>query len=213
MVTSLLTEVPVDIGRDDAAKRAAAELADPRYAQARPGPVQSFAQWIGEQLDRLLSTLSQAMPGGFFGLILVVVLLIVLVVVVRLRVGKVARAAQAGRTVFGERRSSSADYRRSAAEAASAGRYTDAVREQFRALVRALEERALLEPRSGRTADESAAEGGLLLPNVADGLRAAARLFDDVHYGGHPTDEAGYRSLVELDERCRRERPVAMVGA
>lgn len=212
MVTSLLSEVPVDIDRDDAAKRAAAELADPRYAQARPGPVQSVAQWIGEQLDRLFSTLSQAMPGGIFGLILVVVLLIVLVVVVRLRVGKVARAAQAGRAVFGERRRGADDYRRSATEAAATGRYADAVREQFRALVRALEERALLEPRSGRTADEAAAEGGFLLPNVADGLRAAARLFDDIHYGGRPADEAGYRFLVELDERCRRERPVAMVG-
>lgn len=211
MVTSLLTEVPVDIDRDDAAKRAAAELADPRYAQARPGPVQSFAQWIGQQLDRLLASLSQAVPGGIFGLILVVVLLIVLVVVVRLKVGKVAHSAQAGR-VFGERRRTAEEYRRSAADAAAAGRYADAVREQFRALVRALEERALLEPRSGRTADEAAAEGGLLLPNVADGLRAAARLFDDVHYGAHPTDAAGYRSLVELDERCRRERPVAMVG-
>lgn len=213
MVTSLLAEVPVDIDRDDAAKRAASELADPRYAQARPGPVQSFAQWIGEQLDRLLSTLSQAVPGGIFGLILVVVLLILLVVIVRLKVGKVARAAQAGRAVFGEQRRTAEDHRRSAADAAAAGRYTDAVREQFRALVRALEERALLEPRSGRTADEAAAEGGLLLPNVADGLRAAARLFDDVHYGAHSTDADGYRSLVELDERCRRERPVAMVGA
>ncbi len=206
-------EIPVDIDRDDAARRAAGELADPRYAQARPGPIQELGQWLGDLLNKLLSSLSQAVPGGIFGLLLVLALLIVLVVVVRLKTGEVARAARASQAVFGVVRRSAADYRRSAAEAATNRQYADAVREQFRAIVRALEERALLDPRSGRTADEAAAEGGMLLPNVAEGLRAAARLFDDVHYGARPTDEAGYRSLVELDERCRRERPAILAGA
>jgi len=76
--------------------------------------------------------------------------------------------------------------------------------------VRALEERALLDTRSGRTADEAAAEAGVLLPNVADVLRQGARLFDDVHYGGRDGTEAAYRTLTELDEQCRRERPVAV---
>ncbi|WP_434088794.1 DUF4129 domain-containing protein [Amycolatopsis mediterranei] len=48
--------------------------------------------------------------------------------------------------------------------------------------------------------------------NVADQLRQGARLFDDVHYGGREGTEAAYRTLTELDERCRRERPVAMAA-
>ncbi|WP_290053877.1 DUF4129 domain-containing protein [Amycolatopsis solani] len=210
MVTLFLTDVPVDIDRDSARRAAAEELSDPKYRDAQPGFLEQVGQWLGEQLDKLLRGMSSVVPGGPFGLLLVLVLLIVLVVVVRLRTGKVARTARADRVVFGGERKNAADYRRSAAEAAAAGRYDDAVRDRFRAVVRALEERALLDTRSGRTADEAAAEAGVLLPNVADALRTGARLFDDVHYGGREGTEAAYRTLTELDEQCRRERPVAV---
>ncbi|MEU7785908.1 DUF4129 domain-containing protein [Amycolatopsis sp. NPDC049159] len=210
MVTLFFTDVPVDIDRDSARRAAAEELSDPKYRDAQPGFLQQVGQWLGEQVDKLLRGMSSVVPGGPFGLLLVLVLLIVLVVVVRLRTGKVARTARADRVVFGGQRKNAADYRRSAAEAAAAGRYDDAVRDRFRAVVRALEERALLDTRSGRTADEAAAEAGTLLPNVADALRTGARLFDDVHYGGREGTEAAYRRLTELDEQCRRERPVAV---
>ena len=213
MVTLLLTDVPVDTDRDTARRLAAEELSDPKYRDAQPNILQQVAQWLGEQLEKLLNGLSSVVPGGIFGLLLVLVLLIVLVVVVRLRTGKVARASRADRLVFDGQRKSAADYRRSAAEAASAGRYDDAVRDRFRAVVRALEERALLDARSGRTADEAAIEAGVLLPNVADELRHGARLFDDVHYGGREGTEAAYTTLTELDERCRREKPVALAGS
>ncbi|WP_410639221.1 DUF4129 domain-containing protein [Amycolatopsis sp. lyj-346] len=212
MVTFRLEDVPVGIDRDAARRAAEEELSDPKYRDARPSLLQEIGRWLGEQLDKLLNSLSSDVPGGIFGVLLIVVLLIVLVVVIRLRTGKIARAARADRVVFGGQRRSAADYRRSAAEAAAAGRFDDAVRDRFRAVVRALEERALLDTRSGRTADEAAAEAGLLLPNVADRLRQGARLFDDVHYGGREGSEAAYQALTELDERCRRERPVAMAG-
>ncbi|MEQ0563684.1 DUF4129 domain-containing protein [Amycolatopsis sp. NEAU-NG30] len=213
MVTLVLSDVPVGIDRDDARRAAAQELADPKYRDAQPGPLQELKQWLGEQVARLIKGLSTVVPGGPFGLLLALVLLIVLVVVIRLRTGKVARTARAGGEVFSEKRRSADDYRRSAAEAAAAGRYDDAVRDRFRAVVRALEERALLDARSGRTADEAAAEAGVLLPNVAAELRHGARLFDDVHYGGREGTETAYHALTELDERCRRERPVALADA
>ena len=61
----------------------------------------------------------------------------------------------------------------------------------MRAIVRSLEERALLDPRPGRTADEAAAEAGRALPAHADRLRAAARDFDDVTYGGRTATGTG----------------------
>jgi hypothetical protein len=213
MVTLLLTDVPVDIDRDNARRAAAEELSDPKYRDAQPNILQQIAQWLGDQLEKLLNGLSSVVPGGIFGLLLILVLLILLVVVIRLRTGKIARTSRADRTIFDGQHKSAADYRRSAAEAASAGRYDDAVRDRFRAVVRALEERALLDARSGRTADEAAIEAGVLLPNVAEELRQGARLFDDVHYGGREGTEAAYRTLTELDERCRRERPVAMAAS
>ncbi|MDT7805690.1 MAG: hypothetical protein QOI78_9123 [Actinomycetota bacterium] len=212
MVTLLLADVPVDVDRDTARRAAQEELTDQKYQQAKPSVLQEAAQWVGEQLDKLLNGLSSVVPGGIFGVLLILVVLIVLVVVIRLRTGKIARAARADRLVFEGKRQSAAGYRRSAAEAAAAGRYDDAVRDGFRALVRALEERALLDARSGRTADEAAAEAGVLLPNVANELRQGARLFDDVHYGGREGTEAAYRTLTELDDRCRRERPVVVAA-
>ncbi len=211
-MTFRLIDVPVDIDRDAARRAAEEELSDPKYRDARPGFLQQIGQWLGEQLEKLLNSLSSDVPGGIFGVVLVVALLIVLVVVIRLRTGKMAGSARADRVVFGGQRKSAADYRRAAGEAAAAGRFDDAVRDRFRAVVRALEERALLDSRSGRTADEAAAEAGLLLPNVADQLRQGGRLFDDVHYGGREGTEAAYRTLTELDERCRRERPVAVAA-
>ena len=68
----------------------------------------------------------------------------------------------------------------------------------MRAIVRSLEERTLLDPRPGRTADEAAAEAGRPLPRHADRLRAAARTFDDVTYGGRTADEAAYLTAARL---------------
>ncbi|MGW4483452.1 DUF4129 domain-containing protein [Amycolatopsis sp. NPDC004368] len=211
MVRFLLTDVPVDIDRDPARLRAVQELTDPAYAAARPGLLQQVAHWLGEKFSELLANLS-GVPGGPLGLLLVIGLLIVLIVVVRLRVGKVARAAQAARHVFSGRRRSADEYRKAAEQAAAQGQFADAVRERFRAIVRGLEERALLDSRSGRTADEAATEAGALLPGLAADLAAGAREFDDVHYGGRPGTEAAYRALTDLDDRVRRARPV-LVGA
>jgi hypothetical protein len=76
--------------------------------------------------------------------------------------------------------------------------------------VRGLEERGLLDERSGRTADEAAADGGTRLPALRAELAAAATVFDDVHYGGRPATEEHYRTLAALDERCRTERPAGV---
>lgn len=204
------TDVPVEIGRDDARRAAAAELADPGYAAAQPSVLSRVFSWIGDRITALLDGISNTVPGGIFGLLVLLVVVIVLVVVIRLKAGKLGRSASQGFRVF-DGRSRSADEYRSAAEAAALrGDFDEAVRERFRAVVRALEQRALLEERSGRTADEAAADAGKLLPGCAEQLREGAIAFDDVHYGDRTATEDGYRRLVDLDERCRAERPVAL---
>jgi hypothetical protein len=76
-------------------------------------------------------------------------------------------------------------------------------------VVRSLEERALLDARPGRTADEAAADAGRVLPAHADRLRAAAQEFDAVTYGGRRAGEQTYRDLSGLDHDLERTRPVA----
>lgn len=78
----------------------------------------------------------------------------------------------------------------------------------MRAVVRSLEERTLLDPRPGRTADEAAAEAAASLPDHAEALRAAARAFDDVTYGGRPADADMYARLRTLDLTLTRTKPL-----
>jgi hypothetical protein len=210
VVTSFLADVPVEIGRDDARRAAAAELTDPGYRAAEPSLVSKVLRWIGERLSELLAAVSSSVPGGIFGLVVLVVVVIVLVVVIRLKAGKLGRAARQESLVFEGRVRSADEYRKSAEAAAARGDFDEAVRERFRAVVRALEQRALLDARSGRTADEAAADAGRLLPGCADELRHGAAAFDDVHYGGRTASAEGYQRLVDLDARCRAERPVAL---
>ena len=92
--------------------------------------------------------------------------------------------------LFDDRPRSAAEHRAAAEAHAAQGHWNQAVQERMRAVVRSLEERALLDPRPGRTADEAAAEAGRTLPAHTDRLRAAARDFDDVTYGGRTADPA-----------------------
>lgn len=77
----------------------------------------------------------------------------------------------------------------------------------MRAVVRSLEERALLDVRPGRTADEAAAEAGRSLPSHTDRLHAAARDFDDVTYGGRTATQQAYQRIAELDRALESTKP------
>lgn len=113
--------------------------------------------------------------------------------------------------LFDDRPRSAAEHRAAAEAHAAQGHWNQAVQERMRAVVRALEERALLDPRPGRTADEAAAEAGRALPAHTDRLRTAARDFDDVTYGGRTASEDTYRGLAALDGDLERAKP-ALAG-
>lgn len=205
--TGHLADVPVDVERDEARRAAAAELADHRYQEAQPSLVQRVLNWLVEWFSDFFGALSAAAPGGVAGLVVLGLLLVVLVVVIRLRVGKLARTrAAGGGEVFGGTRVTAADHRAAAEAAWARGAFDDVVRERFRAIARELDEQGVLEARAGRTADEVASEAGTLMPAVQDELRAAARIFDDVHYGGKPATPEACARLAELDTALRRGR-------
>ncbi|MFE2289338.1 DUF4129 domain-containing protein [Streptomyces sp. NPDC059443] len=103
---------------------------------------------------------------------------------------------------------SAADHRTAAEALAAEGRWNEAVQERMRAVVRSLEERTLLDPRPGRTADEAAAEAAVSLPDHAAGLRAAARTFDEVTYGARPANATMYATLRDLDLALTRTKPL-----
>jgi hypothetical protein len=192
-----VTEIPVDVGRDEARDAALRELSDPAYRDAEPSWFAQAVRWLLQRLDDLLSSVNSVLPGGWWSVVALVLVLLAIAVGIRLKTGKVARTASA--SIFGQRVLTAADHRRAAEAAVAQGDLAEAVRERFRAIVRALEERRVLDERSGRTVDEVAREAGRRLPEYANAMRAAARLFDDVWYGGHPATMEGYQNLVDLD--------------
>ncbi|MFB7950050.1 DUF4129 domain-containing protein [Kitasatospora phosalacinea] len=214
---ALLTDgAPVDVPRDAAREAAHEELRKAVYHQNEPGPVERLVDWIKDQFGRAVDDVASPLGGGGnAALVVLLLLLLVLGVVLWRRYGAPRRAARAAGGLFtgaqGPR--SAAQHRADAAAHAARGDWEDAVREQMRALVRGLEERTVLSPRPGRTADEAAAEAGRALPDQARELASAARLFDDIAFGERPADERAYRLLADLDRALGRTRPVpAAVG-
>ncbi|MEU2115100.1 DUF4129 domain-containing protein [Streptomyces sp. NPDC016459] len=201
-------DVPVDISRVPAREAAERELSKPMYHENDPNLLQRgldrFWEWVGD----LFSAASAATPGGVLGLVVVVLFGAALVAALWWRLGTPRRTPGAtGDSLFADGPRTARDHRAAAGRHASAGRWNQAVQERMRAVVRSLEERTLLDPRPGRTADEAAAEAGRSLPSQADELRLAARTFDDVTYGGRTADEPAYRRIEELDTALERTRP------
>jgi hypothetical protein len=205
--------VPVELGREEARDAAADELSRSIYQQSRPGLTERVLTWLYEQVSALLDRLSEASPGGGPGLVVLVLLVVAAVVAVRLAVGPVRASAREEEPLFVGGPRSAAEHRASAEAHAAAGRWAEAVRDRLRAVIRSLEERSLLDARPGRTADEAAAEAGRVLPDQAAALRTAARVFDDVWYGGRRATEQDDALLRDLDDRVRRARPVHLSPA
>lgn len=200
-------DVPVDTLRVPAREAAERELSKPMYHENDPSFLERAIDRFWEWVNDLFSAASGATPGGAVGIVVVVVLVVLLAVALWLRLGTPQRASSLQATLFDEGPRSAAEHRTAAEAHAAAHRWNQAVQERMRAVVRSLEERALLDPRPGRTADEAAAEAGRSLPDHAGRLRAAAREFDDVTYGGRSADKQAYQRLSELDSDIERTKP------
>ncbi|MEU4270525.1 DUF4129 domain-containing protein [Streptomyces sp. NPDC026092] len=200
-------DIPVDLPRVPAQEAAERELSKPMYHENDPSLLERglnrFWEWVGGLLDAA----SSATPGGLLGLVAIVVVVLALVGALWWRLGTPRRTPATGDSLFEDGPRTADDHRTAAARHAAGGRWNEAVQERMRAIVRSLEERTLLDPRPGRTADEAAAEAARTLPAHTDELRAAARSFDDVTYGGRTADEPAYRRIEDLDTSLERTRP------
>jgi Domain of unknown function (DUF4129) len=195
-----------DLGREAAAKAARDELSRRQYADARPPLVQRALGWLTDKLDELFSKGTGAL-GPRTAAVLLVVVIAVVVAVVLVRLGPLGRTTAPARSLFGaDAPLTAAGHRAAAEQAATEGRWAEAVRERLRAVVRSLEARGVLDARPGRTAGEVAAEAGAAVPEVADDLRRGARTFDEVWYGGRTADASTYAVLVAVDDRVSAAR-------
>lgn len=201
-------EPPVTIPRDAAQEAARRELSKRMYHENDPSLLERALDAFWEWVDKLFNAASAATPGGALGLLVVVLAALALIGALWWRLGTPRRGPTSAAPLFDDRPRSAAEHRAAAEAHAAQAHWNQAVQERMRAVVRSLEERALLDPRPGRTADEAAAEAGRTLPAHTDRLRAAARDFDDVTYGGRTAGSETYQRLSQLDRELERTRPV-----
>jgi hypothetical protein len=200
------------IGRRAAQRLARAELSKPIYHQHRT-LVQLILGFVANFLSHIFRR-ATAVPGGWWGLVALAALAVILVAGVLAWIGPVRRSHPGARPLAAAGEAGTArDHRQAAGRLAQAGDYAGAIREGVRAIAAELEERGSLPPRTGRTADEFAAEAGQLLPAEAPALAAAARLFDEVCYGRRPGSRAGYERVRELDAAVMAAAPRVSVSA
>ncbi|RJL30462.1 DUF4129 domain-containing protein [Bailinhaonella thermotolerans] len=202
---------PIDIGAEQAREAARRELSGPAYEHESWSDL--VLRWIDDFLSNVFTEGEGGVPGGLIAGIVLVLVLVAVVALILWRAGRVSRsAASPPDSLYGETAMSAAQHRAESERLAAAGQWADAVRERFRAMARDLEERALVSPLPGRTADELADEAARALPGFRDELAAGARLFDEIVYGGRPGAPPAYERLRDLDERVRTARPALMGG-
>lgn len=174
---------------------------------------QSLWEWLWEQLTALLEKIT-SLGSGFGAAFVPLVILGIIVAVVILALtfsGPIRRRRAAveasGGMWQGDDERSAAELRAAAHGAATAGDFSLAVIEQFRATVRALEERSLLETTQGMTASEVATAIGAIFPSHHHALRSAATTFNDALYGAHRAGPADFTALVELERHLDGAQP------
>lgn len=199
----LLQDLP---GRGEARDAARRELERHQYDEAKPSLTYRALSWVIGKIEDALRH-AAAVPGGRLGVLLIVLVagLLVAIVVVRLRPSM--RTPFSAELFVGTQVLTAAQHRQAAEAAAVRGDFADAVRERLRAIVRALEERGVLDPRPGRTALEVSAEAATSLPSSAEPLRRAAVAFERIWYGGQPADPSAYAVLVSVDDEVAGARP------
>lgn len=205
----VLDDVRVPDG-DEARRWAEQELADPRYADAKPTWFDLIARDIGRFLADLFSSDNGASVGP--SALIVVSIIVFGALVAALIIWGRPRRAQATRGPRGgllgaDDDRSAAQLRADADRAARAEDWDEATILRFRALARGLLERDLIDPSPGATAQAIAREVSSVFPVETDPVRRAAVSFDDVRYLRHPATAERYAELAATDERLSTLRP------
>jgi hypothetical protein len=211
----MMEYAPPPVGRDQARELARHELRKQIYHRDQPSFLDRMLRKISDWFDSLLDHAPGDHSGGsgsWVALLVLVILLVLIAAAVWWRIGNVRRNAAERQSLLDETPTTAEDHRTTAERHAAASEWPQAIRERLRAIARDLEERVIVEPRPGRTADELASEAGAALPDHADELAAGVRVFDDVWYGGRDGDAEGYRRLTDLDQRLRTARPAPLVA-
>ncbi len=193
----------------EARRQLADELANPIYADVQ--------NWLADQFRKLLDWLvGGPSPAGSLSsgqlTALVVTLVGLAAVIIWFSTGGIRAERRMRGAVFADEERTADQLRTDAARLAAADEWASATVELFRALIRSLGERAIIEESGGMTAREATGRAAPRLPDLADRLTGAADVFDALAYGHRSGSASQYREMVELDAEVSRTRPALPVA-
>jgi len=200
------------VGREAAQRLARVELSKPIYHQQSLS--QAIGHWVSSLLNSLFAGASSVTPGGWWTVVALAALAVAAAALVAARLGPIARSARRPGPALdpGSRVMTARQLRDTATASAAAGNYAAAIVARLRAIAASCEERGIMARNAGQTADELAAVAGARFPGHATELAFAARLFDQVRYGGEAGTRDGYERLRQLDEALARQQPAPVPG-
>lgn len=188
--------------------RAAAEeiLARPEFTQEE-SLYDRILGWIGDRLNDVLGALAGGGRGAFIAWALLIVAVAALGYLVWhiIRSGAVpgtGRARAEAQVTVDEQRRSSSHWRSEADAHAAAGRWRDALRCRWRALVAELSERGRLQDVPGLTAGEYRHLVATSAPPVSGAFGDATDLFERAWYGGGDVGPADHERMVAVAARA-----------
>ena len=205
----MISVIGPPITREAAQAAARHELSKSIYHRYDDPLLIRFLRWVGRLVDRITHDITRFAPGGAAGAIAIAALILGLIVLARWRLGPVQRTAHRAGELRLRPALSANDYRELAHAQAAAGDWAGAVVARMRAIARELEQRGVIEPLPGRTADELGREVAREAPPLADPIDRAVHVFDDIVYGERSADRSSYEILVSADDALQQRRAVA----
>ena len=192
-VRDMRFDIPVDPDADTAREWAREELSKSEYQQGGGGSnwLERFMKWIEDFISHIGGGVGGAW-GGWGTVGVVVIGLAIVALVLWLVVGPLRRSRGRGAAEedLGDPTLSAADLIGRARAAADAEDWNTAVIEGYRAVIRALAEREVIDARPGMTALEAALVTAQAVPAMTSDISADADVFDAVRYGHlHATRE------------------------
>ncbi len=176
-------------------------LSRPEFHRPGPSIIERVERWVSEAISRVLDAISGVAGGGVIASVILIAA-VALVVVMLLRFGKGVQAdapRPAARVRTGRGRTAE-EWRAEATQHEAAGRWRDALRCRYRALVAELAGNGLLDDVPGKTTGEEREDIARAVPDASPPFADATLLFDEVWYGDAATGPEDAERLRALSE-------------
>jgi hypothetical protein len=183
------SELPVPDRDPETVRRLADDiLSRPEFRRPQPSLFDRVMNWISDRIASVFDALGGGGSNALSWIVLVVAAVAAIYALVR--IGRtVRRDPSVHEAVAVDVDRSAADWRAEADRLEAQGKWKDALRCRYRALVADLVDRGVVQDVAGRTTGEYRREVASTLPTHATEFAGATELFERAWYGDEPTGE------------------------